>query len=210
MPPGRDHRELLTATGATNWPTAQRHDAQVSGWRVVPTSCSKIAHRCRTGQAVLGLQAAGARIHALAPIRRGDGIQLVRGPGRGAPHKRQVAHEVVADVDMQPRSVVVLGPGTIPKTPSASCAARTRCLSLANPVASFENGNCWPQSAARRSIDRVAEGRGPQTETACAAKRLLSLQGASTRVSGRSRYPWLSACSSLPWLSFLGSPLPSP
>ena len=34
----------------------------------MPTSCSKIAHRCRTGEAVLGLQAAGARMHALAPI----------------------------------------------------------------------------------------------------------------------------------------------
>jgi fatty-acyl-CoA synthase len=32
--------------------------------------------------------------------------------------KHQVAHEVVAEVDMRPRNVVVLGPGTIPKTPS--------------------------------------------------------------------------------------------
>jgi fatty-acyl-CoA synthase len=32
--------------------------------------------------------------------------------------KHQVAHEVVAQVDMRPRNVVVLGPGTIPKTPS--------------------------------------------------------------------------------------------
>ena len=32
--------------------------------------------------------------------------------------KHQVAHEVVAEVDMRPRTVVVLGPGTIPKTPS--------------------------------------------------------------------------------------------
>ena len=30
----------------------------------------------------------------------------------------QVAHEVVAEVDVRPRNVVVLGPGTIPKTPS--------------------------------------------------------------------------------------------
>ena len=30
----------------------------------------------------------------------------------------QVAHEVVAEVDLRPRNVVVLGPGTIPKTPS--------------------------------------------------------------------------------------------
>ena len=32
--------------------------------------------------------------------------------------KHQVAHEVVAEVDMRPRNVVVGGPGTIPKTPS--------------------------------------------------------------------------------------------
>lgn len=32
--------------------------------------------------------------------------------------EQQVAHEVVAEVDVRPRNVVVLGPGTIPKTPS--------------------------------------------------------------------------------------------
>jgi fatty-acyl-CoA synthase len=32
--------------------------------------------------------------------------------------EHQVAHEVVGEVDMRPRNVVVLGPGTIPKTPS--------------------------------------------------------------------------------------------
>jgi fatty-acyl-CoA synthase len=32
--------------------------------------------------------------------------------------ERQVAHEVVAEVDVRPRNVAVLGPGTIPKTPS--------------------------------------------------------------------------------------------
>ena len=32
--------------------------------------------------------------------------------------KHEVAHEVVAEVDMRPRNVVVLGPGVIPKTPS--------------------------------------------------------------------------------------------
>jgi fatty-acyl-CoA synthase len=32
--------------------------------------------------------------------------------------KHQVAHEIVSDVDVRPRNVVVLGPGVIPKTPS--------------------------------------------------------------------------------------------
>ena len=32
--------------------------------------------------------------------------------------KREVAHEVVAEVGARPRNVVVLAPGAIPKTPS--------------------------------------------------------------------------------------------
>ncbi|MFZ1177175.1 MAG: long-chain fatty acid--CoA ligase, partial [Mycobacterium sp.] len=32
--------------------------------------------------------------------------------------EHQVAHEVVAEVDVRPRNVVVLEPGMIPKTPS--------------------------------------------------------------------------------------------
>lgn len=32
--------------------------------------------------------------------------------------KHDVAHEVVAEVDLRPRNVVVLAPGSIPKTPS--------------------------------------------------------------------------------------------
>ena len=37
--------------------------------------------------------------------------------------EREVAHEVVAEVDVRPRNVVVLEPGMIPKTPSGSCGA---------------------------------------------------------------------------------------
>jgi fatty-acyl-CoA synthase len=43
--------------------------------------------------------------------------------------KHQVAHEVVAEVDMRPRNVVVLGPGIIPKTPSGKLR-RAYSLSL--------------------------------------------------------------------------------
>src|SRR6476620_2810303 len=39
--------------------------------------------------------------------------------------EHQVAHEVVAEVDMRPRNVVVLGPGTIPKTPSGKLRRST-------------------------------------------------------------------------------------
>ncbi|SEH47064.1 fatty-acyl-CoA synthase [Mycolicibacterium rutilum] len=45
--------------------------------------------------------------------------------------ERQVAHEVFAEVDVRPRNVVVLAPGTIPKTPSGKLR-RAHALSLVN------------------------------------------------------------------------------
>ena len=45
--------------------------------------------------------------------------------------QRQVAHEVIAEVDMRPRNVVVLAPGTIPKTPSGKLR-RAHSLALVN------------------------------------------------------------------------------
>jgi fatty-acyl-CoA synthase len=45
--------------------------------------------------------------------------------------ERQVAHEVVAEVDMRPRNVVVLQPGMIPKTPSGKLR-RAHALALVN------------------------------------------------------------------------------
>ncbi|MGV0799893.1 long-chain fatty acid--CoA ligase, partial [Mycolicibacterium elephantis] len=43
--------------------------------------------------------------------------------------QHQVAHEVFVEVDMRPRSVAVLCPGTIPKTPSGKLR-RTHALAL--------------------------------------------------------------------------------
>ena len=43
--------------------------------------------------------------------------------------KREVVHEVVAEVNARPRNVVVLGPGSIPKTPSGKLR-RSYALSL--------------------------------------------------------------------------------
>ncbi len=43
--------------------------------------------------------------------------------------EREVAHEVFAEVDVRPRSVVVVAPGTIPKTPSGKLR-RTHALAL--------------------------------------------------------------------------------
>jgi fatty-acyl-CoA synthase len=48
--------------------------------------------------------------------------------------RRQVAHEVFADVDVRPRSVVVLAPGAIPKTPSGKLR-RAFALALVTPPA---------------------------------------------------------------------------
>jgi fatty-acyl-CoA synthase len=45
--------------------------------------------------------------------------------------QRQVAHEVVAEVDVRPRNVVVLQPGMIPKTPSGKLR-RAHALALVN------------------------------------------------------------------------------
>ena len=39
--------------------------------------------------------------------------------------EHQVAHEVVGEVDVRPRNVVVLGPGSIPKTPSGKLRRST-------------------------------------------------------------------------------------
>ncbi|MBJ7384204.1 MAG: long-chain fatty acid--CoA ligase, partial [Mycolicibacterium sp.] len=43
--------------------------------------------------------------------------------------EREVAHQVFAEVDVRPRNVVVLEPGTIPKTPSGKLR-RAHALSL--------------------------------------------------------------------------------
>jgi fatty-acyl-CoA synthase len=45
--------------------------------------------------------------------------------------QHQVAHEVIAEVDVRPRNVVVLQPGMIPKTPSGKLR-RAHALALVN------------------------------------------------------------------------------
>lgn len=50
-------------------------------------------------------------------------------PARGRRIKHEVAHEVVTEVAARPRNVVVLAPGTIPKTPSGKLR-RAYALSL--------------------------------------------------------------------------------
>lgn len=50
-------------------------------------------------------------------------------PAQARRIERQVAHEVFAEVDLRPRNVVVLEPGTIPKTPSGKLR-RAHALTL--------------------------------------------------------------------------------
>ena len=66
-------------------------------------------------------EARRVQIDPAVPIDDREMIEdLVAAAINDAVHRieRQVAHEVVAEVDVRPRNVVVLGPGTIPKTPS--------------------------------------------------------------------------------------------
>jgi hypothetical protein len=54
--------------------------------------------------------------------------------------QRQVAHAVVAEVDVRPRNVAVLQPGMIPKTRRESCGAPTPCRSSPNRRGSSSGG----------------------------------------------------------------------
>jgi histidine kinase len=72
---------------------------------------------------------------------------------------------VVAEVDMRPRNVVVLGPGTIPKTPSGklrSCTGRPTSWPPPAPG--------WPaaEDAGRRRIERDLHDGAQQHLTALA------------------------------------------
>ena len=88
---------------------------------------------CRIGHAIHG-QGASARVEGVRPgcavaVRLDAGhsresfavavqSNAFDDPVEVRRIKHQVVHEVVAEVDMRPRNVVVVGPGTIPKTPS--------------------------------------------------------------------------------------------
>ena len=91
----------------------------MAGRNIYPTDIERAAARVagvRPGCAVAVRLDAG---HVARELRRRSRIQgATTIPTRCAGSSAQVAHEVVADVDVRPRNVVVLEPGMIPKTPS--------------------------------------------------------------------------------------------
>ncbi len=100
--------------------------------------------------------------------------------------EQQVAHEVVAEVDVRPRNVVVLGPGSIPKTPRASCAARRRWRS------SSRDG-LFPRPAARRTHHfRSDSAAGRVVGDSSSAAQTISTESVGACGAGVRRGPRLS------------------
>ena len=90
----------------------------MAGRNIYPTDIERAAGRVegvRPGCAVAVRLDAGHSRETFAVAVESNAYQD-RAEVRRIEH--QVAHEVVAEVDVRPRNVVVLGPGTIPKTPS--------------------------------------------------------------------------------------------
>ncbi len=97
----------------------------MAGRNIYPTDIERAASRVegvRAGCAVaVRLDAGHSReTFAVAVESNGweDSVEVRR-------IEHQVAHEVVAEVDVRPRNVVVLGPGSIPKTPSGKLRRST-------------------------------------------------------------------------------------
>ncbi|MCV7191935.1 fatty acyl-AMP ligase [Mycolicibacterium brumae] len=90
----------------------------MAGRNIYPTDIERAAGRVagvRPGCAVaVRLDAGHSRETFAVAVESND----YQNPDEVHRIERQVAHEVVAEVDVRPRNVVVLGPGTIPKTPS--------------------------------------------------------------------------------------------
>ncbi|HEX9499108.1 MAG TPA: fatty acyl-AMP ligase [Mycobacterium sp.] len=90
----------------------------MAGRSIYPTDVERAAGRVegvRPGCAVAVRLDAGHSRESFAVAVESNAFE---DPAQVRRIKHQVAHEVVAEVDMRPRNVVVLGPGTIPKTPS--------------------------------------------------------------------------------------------
>ncbi len=90
----------------------------MAGRNIYPTDIERAASRVegvRTGCAVAVRLDAGHARETFAVAVESNAYQ---DPAEVRRIEHQVAHEVVSEVDVRPRNVVVLGPGTIPKTPS--------------------------------------------------------------------------------------------
>ena len=101
----------------------------MAGRSIYPTDVERAAGRVegvRPGCAVALRLDAGHSRESLAVAVESNAFE---DPAQVRRIKHQVAHEVVAEVDMRPRNVVVLDPGTIPKTPSGKLR-RSNSVSL--------------------------------------------------------------------------------
>jgi fatty-acyl-CoA synthase len=90
----------------------------MAGRNIYPTDIERAAGRVegvRPGCAVAVRLDAG---HSRETFAVAVESNAYKNPAEVRRIEHQVAHEVVAEVDVRPRNVVVLGPGTIPKTPS--------------------------------------------------------------------------------------------
>jgi fatty-acyl-CoA synthase len=90
----------------------------MAGRNIYPTDIERAAsrvHGVRPGCAVAVRLDAGHARETFAVAVESNGWE---NPAELRRIERQVAHEVVAEVDARPRNVVVLEPGMIPKTPS--------------------------------------------------------------------------------------------
>ena len=90
----------------------------MAGRNVYPTDIERAAGRVdgvRPGCAVAVRLDAGHSRETFAVAVESNAFE---DPAEVRRIEHQVAHEVLAEVDLRPRNVVVLGPGTIPKTPS--------------------------------------------------------------------------------------------
>jgi fatty-acyl-CoA synthase len=101
----------------------------MAGRNIYPTDIERAAtrvHGVRPGGAVaVRLDAGHPRETFAVAVEANDW----ENPAEVRRVERQVAHEVVAEVDVRPRNVVVLEPGTIPKTPSGKLR-RAHALAL--------------------------------------------------------------------------------
>ncbi len=103
----------------------------MAGRNIYPTDIERAASRVegvRPGCAVaVRLDAGHSRETFAVAVESNDW----ENPAEVRRIEQQVAHEVVGEVDVRPRNVVVLGPGTIPKTPSGKLR-RSTSLTLVN------------------------------------------------------------------------------
>ncbi len=103
----------------------------MAGRSIYPTDIERAAGRVegvRPGCAVAVRLDAGAARESFAVAVESNAFEDAKEVSR---IKRDVAHEVVAEVDMRPRTIAVLGPGVIPKTPSGKLR-RAHSLALLN------------------------------------------------------------------------------